>query len=305
MIASVLLTLAGARSAAGDLVLVENGYPKSEICLSDRADAADRRAATMLRDWVHKMSGVSIPIIVRHQLGKGPGIEIGFDREGLGADVFHEPLSIDGYELLTIRGQLCIRSGGGKGSIYGVVTLLERYFGCHKYSPTAEVFPKRLTLSVPMIRVIDGPENSFRALNGEFTRDQDYLDWQRLNQTSELFGKGYYVHTFARLAPPAEFFNDHPEYFALIDGRRNPIQLCPSEPAVADHSKAPFRDGGSTRQERLVREPERQRKLLPLRALSGRDSRGRLAIRTCRPALKQSCRRVPRQNNFDLGLRMV
>jgi hypothetical protein len=45
-----------------------------------------------------------------------------------------------------------------------------------------------------------------------------------------MFGAGYYVHTFHRLVPPETYLQTHPEYFALIGGRRVPSQLCPSRP---------------------------------------------------------------------------
>ena len=45
------------------------------------------------------------------------------------------------------------------------------------------------------------------------------------------------VHTFYPLMPPAEFFNDHPEYYSLIDGKRihDHAQLCLSNPDVLEN----------------------------------------------------------------------
>ncbi|UCH34865.1 MAG: DUF4838 domain-containing protein, partial [Armatimonadota bacterium] len=37
---------------------------------------------------------------------------------------------------------------------------------------------------------------------------------------------GMFVHTFNQLVPPSEYFDDHPEYFSLLDGVRTPRQLC-------------------------------------------------------------------------------
>ena len=43
---------------------------------------------------------------------------------------------------------------------------------------------------------------------------------------------GTWVHTFNSLVPPEIYFKDHPEYFALRDGKRLPTQLCLTNPEV-------------------------------------------------------------------------
>ena len=47
-----------------------------------------------------------------------------------------------------------------------------------------------------------------------------------------MFARGYYVHTFNKLVPWKEHFNKHPEYFALMNGRRTIDQLCLTNPEV-------------------------------------------------------------------------
>jgi hypothetical protein len=49
---------------------------------------------------------------------------------------------------------------------------------------------------------------------------------------NEFFAKGYYVHTFNRLVPWQEYFQTHPEYFAMMNGKRNIDQLCLTNPEV-------------------------------------------------------------------------
>lgn len=41
-------------------------------------------------------------------------------------------------------------------------------------------------------------------------------------------------HNWHKMIPPDEYFESHPEYYALIDGERRPYQLCTSNPAVID-----------------------------------------------------------------------
>jgi len=207
---------------SGPFVIVQKGLAKASIVLSPNATVPDLRAAEILQSSIREMSGAVLPIGSELKSGNGPLIEIGFPAspsEKLGVDAFSVEISTQ-----TIR----ISSGGRKGSVYAVVDILEKFFGCRYYSLHFHLFPNRDTLVLSPQRYSDSPVNSFRAINGDFDADPNWLDWQRLNDTNEMFGKGFYVHTFHRLVPPETFFQVHPEYFAVINGKRDPSQLCPS-----------------------------------------------------------------------------
>jgi hypothetical protein len=84
--------------------------------------------------------------------------------------------------------------------------------------------------------------NEVRVVNGEFALDADYLDWMRLHDHRDLYGTGYYVHTFQRLVPWQTYFAAHPEYFALMNGKRIIDQPCLSRPEVFDIAVATLRE---------------------------------------------------------------
>ena len=56
-----------------------------------------------------------------------------------------DKLEDDGFEMKTAGENIIIAGGGGKGSLYGVYSFLEKQFGCRKYSPGVEIIPKRST----------------------------------------------------------------------------------------------------------------------------------------------------------------
>ncbi len=68
--------------------------------------------------------------------------------------------------------------------------------------------------------------------------DGDWAARNRMNSSSARlearhggrvrFADGFFVHTFARLVPPAKYFARHPEYFSLVNGKRQNgyAQLC-------------------------------------------------------------------------------
>ncbi|MDD4646398.1 MAG: DUF4838 domain-containing protein, partial [Bacteroidales bacterium] len=78
----------------------------------------------------------------------------------------------------------------------------------------------------------DQPVNEYRNVYGRFTEDENYRDWQKIDIVQDQFAEGYYVHTMNMLLPPAEHFKKHPEYFALINGKRMADQPCFSNPEV-------------------------------------------------------------------------
>jgi hypothetical protein len=219
--------------AAAPRTLVEKGRPVFSIVLPPAASEVDRRAAEILQDAVLRMSGAGLPILEKAAPGRQNEILIGFPKNRWPRS-FRSSLARlrpDGY-LVALGRHLYVASGGGRGSIYGVVHILERYFGCRRYSPTAALFPSRETLSLPPFFDLENPAADFRAVNGTFARDPDYRDWNRLDRPEDVFAAGWYVHTFNKLVPRETLFAGHPEYFAWQNGKRVPDQLCPSHPEV-------------------------------------------------------------------------
>ena len=92
----------------------------------------------------------------------------------------------------------------------------------------------RDTLTLGSLLDSENPANEFRVVHGEFARDPDYRDWQRLDLTDDVFARGYYVHTFNRLVPWETYFAAHPEYFAWMNGKRIKDQLCLSRLEVLE-----------------------------------------------------------------------
>jgi len=232
MLALLTATASPARAKLYRFVLVDKGKPAATIVVPRGGDPASRRAAEFLQDAVRQMSGAVLPILEKDRPGRRPEIVIGFRDDEVPAALVGVLLTDDGFLVATSGQSLFIRSGGHKGSIYGVVHLLERYFGCRRYSPTAAVFPRLATLALGAVRDVDNPVNHIRIVNGDFSKDEILRDWLRLDVTDDVFGRGYYVHTFNRLVPWETYFADHPEYFSWMNGKRIKDQICLSHPEV-------------------------------------------------------------------------
>jgi Domain of unknown function (DUF4838) len=226
-------------------VLVQNGQARFSITLSKNPTDADEKAAILLQSSIKKIAGCELKIVktdkpvLKNTLVIAPsvstlkkGLQKHFTPE---FEAKHKQLTDDGFLISVQNDNILLVNGGKKGAYYGVVHLLEKYFDCRMYAPDAEIMPKKTTLSLPVLCEMDKPVNSIRIVNGVLTQQNEaYRNWQRLNDHNEEFAKGYYVHTFDRLVPWEMYFETHPEYFALMGGKRIIGQLCLTNADVFD-----------------------------------------------------------------------
>ena len=105
-------------SASAQVDLVKEGKSKSKIVLAERTEV-NRTAATILQDFVQKISGCKLDIKEKGKAGQDD-ILIGSSTSS--------SLQEDGYQLSTTGGKLVI-TGKDNGPVYGVVSLLEDYLG--------------------------------------------------------------------------------------------------------------------------------------------------------------------------------
>lgn len=205
--------LCGGISLHAQLTLVKQGKPVARI-VADPNNKVDQQAALLLQDFVQRISGATLPVVEKES-GKGGDILIGKgDSEGL---------TEDGFRLQTLKENLLISSGGDKGSIYGVVTLLEHYFGVNYYAANAYTLTPQPTLTLPELNHAENPAFRYRQTQCYAMReDPIYKMWFRLEEPSEVFAGGLWVHTFDRILPSSVYGEKHPEYYSFINGERRP-----------------------------------------------------------------------------------
>jgi hypothetical protein len=150
-----------------------------------------------------------------------------FSSEGLGSD---------GIVIRTIGNDLILAGGEPRGTLYAVYTFLEDHIGCRWWSSKVSTIPKKPTLKVGTLNVRYVPPLEYRETFWFDAFDGDWAVRNKSNGNSERLdakrgGKHSYqgfVHTFFPLIPPEKYFNDHPEWFSEIDGKRKyeHAQLC-------------------------------------------------------------------------------
>lgn len=138
----------------------------------------------------------------------------------------------DGFIISIQKNRLTIEGGNRKGTTYAVIHLLENYLGYKYLGPHVKIVPETNQFVLPCKTITDQPANDVRIINLYYGENQEYRDWLRLNTIDEVYPKGYFVHTFHRLVPWEVYFQTHPEYFALVNGKRTIDQLCTSNPEL-------------------------------------------------------------------------
>lgn len=130
-----------------------------------------------------------------------------------------------------------IRTGGDKGSIYGVVTLLEQYLGVSYLAKDVCNFTPMETIVLPALMRQETPAFRYRQTFSYGNEDPVYRMWFRLEEPKEMFIDNLWVHTFNRILPSDVYGKTHPEYYSFINGEHRPghnSQWCLTNPAVFD-----------------------------------------------------------------------
>jgi len=197
-------------------------------------DESSFLVAGELQKYVEKMSGVTLPIshvsanTTKFVVWIGKTWLPAQKREQLDADSM-----ADAFIIYTHENHLYLAGKNPAGDRYAVYTLLEEYLGCMKFNGEEEFIPVQKNISVPPVDKLYSPAFPFRIPAFEGRWNESFAQWHKISNFSD-WGR-WWVHSFNRLVPPEEYFDEHPEYFALVDGRRlKDGQLCLGNPAVID-----------------------------------------------------------------------
>lgn len=224
-----LLTYNSCQSSKGNIDLVSAGSSKYVIVLPDEATRHETKAAALLQDYIKRLSGASLQIISEKAFKEQPGIFIGNTEHT--SSLYPEKFKGEGFLIATGKQDVYIKGGTGKGILYGVYTLLEHYFGCRKYADIPVIVPVSKHLQLPQqLRDQQTPAFVYRETYYPAAFNDEYLEWHKLHRFEDLWG--LWGHSFFKILPPKTYFTTHPEYYALVNGKRQASQLCLSNEGV-------------------------------------------------------------------------
>lgn len=218
--------LSGALPAAAQMTLVRNGKPAARIVVAEDTPV-NRHAAELLQRFVRESSGAELPLVTKAAPRRGDVVIGAGDTSSL---------TEDGFRLRTSDGVLYISSGGDKGAVYGVVTLLERNLGVDYLAANTYTLDRSRTIQLPEMDCCENPAFRYRQSQAYgMALDPTYRTFLRLEEPRDIFAGGLWVHTFNQLLPASVYGGEHPEYYSFINGERRPgraSQWCLTNPEV-------------------------------------------------------------------------
>ena len=250
--------------AQGSNILTENGLNNAEYSYSRKAvhkkektsivigkDAPEvvKFAAKELQTYLGKISGEYFPVYSDDKEITGKLILMGKSK-------YTEELKIrkefapDSFLIKTIGDNLILigddldKQGisavipfdyqtSHKGSLYAVYTFLEKYFGVRWFWPgeSGEVVPKKEKIILPKeVDIYEEPDflwrHFFLLLEGTSSqaRDLEIPLWYMRNKFGVTIGSPFsFSHSWAGYLTN-DYFKEHPEYYALVNGKRAPFE---------------------------------------------------------------------------------
>ena len=238
------LLIGGTAYAEAGNVLFNNRKTTYSIVVSREASPSEQTAAQELQYYLYNIGNTEFPI-TNNLNAKGRKIVVGYNAltarlTGLKS----APQRMDeGFTYRNVGSDLVIYGGRERGTMYGVFSFLEREFGVHWFTSAYTQLFQRRAWSFGRLNHSERPAFSFRFSNYACTaRDAVWSAHNRESGRSNLSVKygnnvnAYWgCHSMGDFVNVKQLFDKHPEYFALVDGKRYSdlnSQPCMSNPEV-------------------------------------------------------------------------
>ncbi len=248
-------------AVAEEMTLIGPDQSAPIIVISAEATVSEKYAAEEMASHLKKMTGRAITITKDQQQLPTDTKLIAIGRSSFtsqidvsGLDVEQYVIDVQPNRLVIIGGRQSASPGQhvrDAGTLFGVYEFLEG-LGVRWYRPEpwGEHVPRMKELKLRIGRTTSlKPSYSMRAaLSGgmSYSREETPEEnrqarvWAVRNRTNAWYSSpdravkfGGVVehskgkHNWPFLIPASEYFDEHPEYFALVDGERVPYDLCP------------------------------------------------------------------------------
>jgi hypothetical protein len=228
------------------------------VVIADAALPVQRAAAEELATYAGKIVGQKIEVTKLSELtADAPGLSffVGDAAAERALGKPPQPWKTEEWLLQTVPGGLVLAGDDGQedawsnhtraGSMLAVYTLLEDHLGVHWFWPGAfgEHVSVKPDATVPRLALRRTPSFEIRHvqlgyLGGYQTKafQKDSIKWARRNRLgwvrSAAFGHSWGT---AFEVSKGKTFEEHPEWFALVNGKRQPRQMCSTNPEVIDY----------------------------------------------------------------------
>ena len=213
------------------------------ITVSNDATASERYAAEEFQSWFNQATRLTLRLVTAQNNANANGGQI-----AIGALA---TLDDEDIQITVESGQVQIRGGVPRGVLYAVYQFLEELIGIRFLTADHTHIPDASILKIPCGSYTYSPPFSFRwSYYRENSENPTFAAKRKVNTVTDaenLGGKTQQQlinHSFHALVPYGTYGESHPEYYALVDGKRDTNthgggpQLCVTNPEVIEIAAA-------------------------------------------------------------------
>jgi hypothetical protein len=226
------------------VVLGRNRVGNYRIVTAPQAGPAEARAASELGRYLNMVCGPPAEeATVTIQVGRTAGAERVLAKA--------LPATGDGFVIDVSGTSIVICGREPRGTVFGVYRFLERFCGCCWLAPGVDDVPGKPELTVPTGRWVMDPSFDLRLFNARGGSQRDWglkmgMNGYYTQASQDEHGGCFYLpdqvpgcHAYHRIVPTDTYFEDHPEWFPLLNGKRSAGklhggQLCVTADGLAD-----------------------------------------------------------------------
>lgn len=263
LIAILILYCRSAHSE--DILISKNGVAFVNIIVDENASKDVLFAAEELQKYIKKISGADLKIKNTKDILSGKNIYIGYSNAINSLKISAKTLGKEGFTIQSQSGNLVLLGYDDIGTQFAVYTFLEDHLGIRWLWPgeLGEVVPINRTIRIGEINESQRPDYKWRnlgpdgALWGATTgptemharelvmglsekHQAEVRLWEKRNKWGGMKISG--GHSLSDAFPGAKYAKTHPEYYALVKGKRDVpgtnydhkhgCQPCTSNPEV-------------------------------------------------------------------------
>ena len=229
------------QSTGGDLAI--SAIQDWCITVSDDASASEKYAAEEFQNWFNQATRLTLPLVTAQNNATADNGQI-----AIGALT---ALGDEDIQISVESGQVQIRGGLPRGVLYAVYQFLEELVGIRFLTADHTHIPDASALKIPCGSYTYAPPFSFRwSYYRENSENPAFAAKRKVNTVTDaenLGGKTQQQlinHSFHALVPYGTYGENHPEYYALVEGKRDTNthgggpQLCVTNPEVIEVAAA-------------------------------------------------------------------
>ena len=205
------------------------------VVISVHASDTEMYAAQVLSEYLSALDGNDYPIIKDNQTFDGFKFCVGATSVYDTSDM--KDKAADSYMIAPFHNGLAIYGAGNRGTVYGVFSFLEDFCGYRCYTPESGMISTSGKMVLPEEKTEYNTFFAYRNTDWRSGWIPLYSVANKLNgdlhgavthaQGGNISYLGASCHTLSTVFCSSDkYYNRHPDYFALYEGKRVPYQLC-------------------------------------------------------------------------------